>query len=133
FNNTDPILIVNAATEDTICYNCGIKGHFATDSKQKSKQNQYNQSNQIVLGTFEGHMKNYKTNPSFTKFKSKSKKSIKFFFKNNKTKKICSHAVTVEDPDNEKSVDINLPHEYQSDAVSDYEDVEYETVSEDDE
>ncbi|RKF82811.1 hypothetical protein GcC1_010001 [Golovinomyces cichoracearum] len=111
FNNTDPILTVNAATEDTICYNCGIK----------------------VMGTFEGHIKNYKTNPSFTKFKPNSKKSIKKSFKNNKTKKIRSHAVTVEDPDNEKSVDINLPHEYQSDAVSDYEDVEYETVSEDDE
>ncbi|RKF62391.1 hypothetical protein OnM2_033108 [Erysiphe neolycopersici] len=69
--NTDPIPTVNAATADTICYNCGIKGHFATN-------------------------------------------------------------LIVEDPDNVQNVDINRPHEYHSDAISDYEDAEYETVSEND-
>ncbi|RKF64517.1 hypothetical protein GcC1_131021 [Golovinomyces cichoracearum] len=133
FNNTDPIPTVNAATADTICYNCGNNGHFATDCKQKSKPNQYTQSNQRVIGTFEGHIRNYRTNPSFTKLKPNSKKFIQKGFKNNKSKKIRSHAVAVENPDNEKSVDINHPHEYQSDAISDYEDVEYKTVSENDE
>ncbi|RKF83717.1 hypothetical protein GcM3_009045 [Golovinomyces cichoracearum] len=56
FNNTDPIPTVNAATADTICYNCGIKRYFATDCKQKSKPNQYTQSNQKVIETFEGHI-----------------------------------------------------------------------------
>lgn len=133
FNNTDPIPTVNAATADTICYNCGIKGHFATDCKQKSKPNQYTQSDQKVIETFEGQIKNYKTNSSFTKFKPNSKKFIHKNLKTNKTKKISSHAVTVEDADNVQNVDINLPHEYHSDAISDYEDVDYETVSEDDE
>ena len=50
----DPIASVNAATAQTVCYNCGKLGHFSTDCRSIRKTERYNQQSpgNEVFGTF---------------------------------------------------------------------------------
>ncbi|KAI0993667.1 hypothetical protein K3495_g14517 [Podosphaera aphanis] len=50
----DPIASVNAATAQTVCYNCGKLGHFSTDCRSVRKTERYNLQSpgNEVFGTF---------------------------------------------------------------------------------
>ncbi|RKF82327.1 hypothetical protein GcM3_026035 [Golovinomyces cichoracearum] len=50
----DPIASVNAATAQTVCYNCGKLGHFSTDCRSIRKAENFNQQSpgNKVFGTF---------------------------------------------------------------------------------